>query len=90
MKSLTDLFAAMALAVGLSLSWGCAAMLMQHQGAKDLSPEQIDAYNKVGANVFACLTVGGPPPAGNTVWVILPKGVPINWTFGDNCHIISK
>lgn len=78
------------LAVMLSAS-SCTSMLIGNalnQG-KDLTPEQIKAYNEVGANVFSCLTVKGPPPAGATVIITTPKSSSFTPKFGDNCQVIQ-
>ncbi len=57
---------------------------------KDLTPEQIKALNEVGSAVYGCFQIGGPPPAGNTVWIVVPKGAAVPDTFGDNCHLLSR
>lgn len=76
----------------LPLLSGCTSMLIGNalnQG-KDLTPEQIEAYNKVGSRVFSCLTVKGPPPAGATVIITVPKeGATFAPKFGDNCQVIQ-
>jgi len=74
----------------LALS-GCTSMLIGNalnQG-KDLTPEQLDAYNKIGSKVFSCLSVKGPPPAGATVFIIVPKDSNAVVKFGDNCQVIQ-
>lgn len=58
--------------------------------ASQLSSDQIDAlkrYNDAG-DVYACFLVGGPPPAGNIVAVVVPKGAPINISFAQDCHAV--
>ena len=77
------------LALLLALN-GCAAQLIGNaigQG-QNLTPEQIKAYNEIGANVYGCFQIGGPPPAGNTQWVVVPKDGAAP-KFGDNCHIVQ-
>lgn len=78
--------------VATALLPGCTSMLIGNalnQG-KDLTPEQIEAYNKVGSRVFSCLTVKGPPPAGATVIITVPKdGTTFAPKFGDNCQVIQ-
>lgn len=81
---------AVLLAIPLSAT-GCTSMLIGNalnQG-KDLTPEQIEAYNKVGSKVFSCLTVKGPPPAGATVVITTPKDSVYAPKFGDNCQVIQ-
>ena len=79
------------LACVLSLT-GCTGMLIGNalQQGQNLTPEQIKAYNDVGANVYGCFQIGGPPPAGNTQWIVIPKGsnAPLP-RFGDMCHLIQ-
>lgn len=71
---------------------GCAAQLMGNaiDNGQKLSAEQIEAYNKVGAAVYGCIQVGGPPPTGNMHWLIVPKETKSVPRFTDNCHIISQ
>ncbi len=86
-----DIINAAMLAVLLSMTTGCAGILMSnaiHQG-QDLTPEQIKAYNESGSAVYGCFQIGGPPPAGNTVWIVIPKGQPVAFKFGDNCHVVQ-
>jgi hypothetical protein len=70
---------------------GCAAALIGKALDKDqtLTAEQIKAYNDVGSAVYGCFQIGGPPPAGNTVWIVAPKGVTMTFKFGDNCHVLQ-
>ena len=79
------------LSVLLSAS-GCTGMLIGNalQQGQQLTAEQIKAYNDVGSNVYGCFQIGGPPPAGNTVWLVVPKNstAPLP-KFGDNCHVIQ-
>ena len=81
-----------ALLLALFLSAGCSGILLHHAMDKGeaLSSEQIRAYNEVGASVYGCFSLAGPPPAGSTVWIIVPKGSPVNFTFVDNCHLLSR
>lgn len=70
---------------------GCTSMLIGNalnQG-KDLTPEQIEAYNKVGSRVFSCLSVKGPAPSGATVIITVPKDSQFSPKFGDNCQVIQ-
>ncbi len=81
-----------ALLLAMFLSAGCSGILLHHamdQG-QALSAEQVDAYNRVGAAVYGCFALAGPPPAGSTVWIIVPKGSPVNFAFTDNCHLLNR
>ena len=76
------------LSVLLSAS-GCTGMLIGNalnQG-QNLTPEQIKAYKDVGADVYGCFQIGGPAPAGNTQWIVMPIGKGTPPKFMDGCHI---
>jgi hypothetical protein len=75
------------LPLGLS---SCMTTLLTGQVAKEMTAEQIKAYKESGQDVYGCFQIGGPPPAGNTLWLVVPKGVVVNSQFGDNCHLISR
>jgi hypothetical protein len=80
---------ALFLALLLSAS-GCSGLLIhQAMNPKDaaLTPEQIEAYSKVGADVWSCLNVAGPPPAGSLVMITAPKTAKANIVFGDGCRV---
>ena len=87
---MTTIIHALLLALLLSAN-GCSGLLI-HQAldpkSAALSPEQIKAYGDVGADVWSCLTVAGPPPAGNLVLITTPKAAKVAIVFGDNCHVI--
>jgi hypothetical protein len=70
--------------------FGCSGILLHHAIDKgdNLSPAQIREYSESGAQVYGCFTIGGPPPIGNTVWIIIPKGASINANFVDGCHLL--
>jgi hypothetical protein len=71
---------------------GCSSILMGssiNHGA-NLTPEQIEAYGKVGSAVYTCFQIGGPPPAGNTMVILIPKDKTMAFIFGDNCHLINR
>lgn len=78
------------LAVLLFLLPGCALTLLKSAMDKNdnLSPEQIEAYNKVGLDVYACFEAGGPPPSGNLVFMLWPKTKDPKVSFGPNCQIV--
>lgn len=85
-----NLIVAAAIILITGLLPGCTSMLIGNalsQG-QNLTPEQIEQYQKTGSAVYGCFQVGGPPPVGNTQWVVLPHGSPAP-KFGDNCHIIQ-
>lgn len=54
-----------------------------------LSSDQIKALKENNQDVYGCFQIGGPPPSGNMVWIIVPKGSPVNFRFSDNCHIFQ-
>lgn len=69
---------------------GCAFTLLKNAMDKNenLSPEQIEAYSKIGLDVYACFEVGGPPPMGNVVFMLWPKTKELKASFGPNCQIV--
>lgn len=82
------LLEATAIALMLALT-GCTSVLMGNalQQGRDLTPEQVEAYNKVGSAVYGCVSFAGPPPAGGTTWIILPKGTNTPIKFLPNCMV---
>jgi len=81
---MNDWIAGLLLALLLSTS-GC---VLGPIAASQLSKDQMDAlkeYNDTG-DVYGCILVGGPPPAGNIVAIIVPKGAPVDVSFGPDCH----
>ena len=82
-----------ALVLFLSLTSGCSGFLIhQALNPKDaqLTPEQIDAYAKVGADVWSCTVIGGPPPLGSMIFITAPKTAKMSVQFGDGCHLIVR
>ncbi len=77
------------LAIGLVFTMMLASScILGPIGASQLNSDQMKAlhdYNDTG-DVYACLLAGGPPPAGTLVAVVVPKGAPIDVTFGPDCH----
>jgi len=69
------------------LASGCA--LLNPTQAAQMTPDQIKAYQSANMDVIVCLNVGGPPPAGNAVFMVLPKGAQLP-VFGDGCHIVPQ
>ena len=55
-------------ALFLSLSLSCSLIY------REMSPEQIKAIRETGGDVITCTILGGPPPAGQTVFIVIPKG----------------
>jgi len=49
----------------------------------------MQATKDIGADVYVCFTIAGPPPAGNAVFVVTPKNQTPT-AFGDNCHILPR
>lgn len=85
-----SLVAAVLLAVLLSVS-GCAANLISKalENGQALTPEQVEAYNKVGLDTYSCLKISGPPPSGVVVIITVPRTQPgrgIN--FSENCQVV--
>lgn len=68
---------------------GCMVAAMSGQVARghEFTPEQIEAYRKVGVRVYGCVTIGGPPPAGNAVFLLVPDGAIYNPIWEDGCRI---
>jgi hypothetical protein len=82
---LTALF----LALLLSAS-GCSGLLIhQAMNPRDsaLTPEQIKAYADVGADVWSCAQIVGPPPSGSLVMITTPKTSKTVIVFGDGCRV---
>lgn len=77
--------------ISLLLFVGCSGFALLHgiDSTQGLSAEQIKALRDTGHSVYGCFQIGGPPPAGNMVWIIVPQGTPVNFKFGDNCHVIQ-
>lgn len=68
---------------------GCMIAALSNQVAMghEFTPEQIDAYRKVGLSVYGCVKVGGPPPSGNAIFILVPEGETYSPVWGDDCHI---
>lgn len=70
---------------------GCSGFYLINSAlgkGENLTPDQIKAYQATGSDVYGCFQIGGPPPAGNTNWIIIPKNAPKKPAFGDNCHVL--
>ena len=81
---------AFVLALLLSITGCTLAMLNQLDKGQAFTPEQIKAYKEQNMDVYGCFTIGGPPPAGMTTWIIVPKDSRIAVKFGDGCHLLSQ
>ena len=75
------------LALLLSLALGCAMMLTP-QLAQHMTAEQIKAYKEQNADVYSCLSLGGPPPIGATTFIVVPHGSKMDLSFAPNCGIL--
>ena len=82
-----DWLVGIALVVALSMTMGCAGMLGNVSRPDNLTPEQIRAYNEAGMDLYGCFQVGGPPPAGSTTWITMPKGKDVSIKFLPNCMV---
>lgn len=70
---------------------GCAFNLLRRVTApEDLTPAQIEAYNKVGLDVYACFQLSGPPPVGATTLILWPKDRAMSERFGASCQILQR
>ena len=70
---------------------GCTSMLIGNslgQG-QSLSPEQVAEYRKQNSKVFICVQVAGPPPAGATMWIVVPAESQYSPRFGDGCRLVQ-
>lgn len=68
---------------------GCSGILIHQALDKDatLTPEQIEAYAKVGSKAFSCFQLSGPPPIGSTVLITIPNDAPGSVKFGPGCAV---
>lgn len=71
---------------GLALP-GC---MLSTLGDRDLSPAKIRALREADMNVYGCFQLGGPPPSGNTTWIVYPKDQPAPVLFLPNCVVQMK
>ncbi len=70
---------------------GCLLAAFQNPDiSKQLTPEQIAAYRDLNMDVAFCFSIGGPPPVGNSMIILLPKGTKPTPMFGDGCHIVNQ
>lgn len=72
----------------LAFAQGCVlGSFSQMSKSETLSPEQIKAYRDANIDVYGCFTLMGPPPAGGTTWILVPKGSNNVVTFLPTCMI---
>jgi hypothetical protein len=71
--------------------YGCIGGLMGNMLGQDqnLTADQIKAYSDAGSKVYGCFVIAGPPPAGATTFIIVPKDAVVTFKFGDNCHLVQ-
>lgn len=80
-----NLFNGFALACLLSLDTGCIGLI----GGQQLTTEQLAAMRDYNGDVYACISVNGPPPGGGGIFLIVPKGIIPNIQFSPSCQILS-
>lgn len=70
---------------------GCMIAAMSNQIAMghQFTPEQVEAYRKVGMKIYGCVKIGGPPPAGNAIFILVPEDGSYNPVWGDDCHVVK-
>lgn len=64
---------------------GCVGLI----GAQHLTAEQITAMKEYNGDIYACLSITGPPPLGGGIFLLVPKGVRPDIQFSPSCQIIS-
>src|SRR5690349_21550051 len=85
---MSRLAAAMLIALMLSVN-GC---ILGPIAASQLSKEQMDTlkeYNDTG-DLYACGIIGGPPPLGSVIFIVVPKGTPIDLVFPPSCPVTVR
>jgi hypothetical protein len=65
---------------------GCMGAIMGSQ----LTTDQLQALRDYNGDVYACGVLGGPPPIGNVIFIVVPKGSVMDLTFPPSCPIIVK
>ena len=81
------IFSALALACLLSLN-GCIGLI----GAQQLTTDQVAAmkdYNQFG-DLYVCGLIEAGTRNGNLTFVLLPKDMPAEVSFSQDCHSIVK
>jgi hypothetical protein len=75
------------LLLGYLLLSGCVLSgfgLTPEQAVK-LTPEQIQAFKDQDMKVWNCFRLGGPPPVGNSMFILVPKDSTIQYKFNSDC-----
>lgn len=65
---------------------GCGG-LIAGAAYKDLDVNQLKAVNESGAALTSCLSIGGPPIGGRTVFFVVPKGSRAVMNFLPDCQV---
>ena len=83
-------FCLIAAAMGL---FGCVLSSLTSTVTADniqqLSPEQIKALQAAGQDVYACIFVAGPPPAGRIQYIVIPHGAAFTARFANQCEVVQ-
>lgn len=88
MRSKLNIIGSSLLGLMLGLNGCTLATLHNAQELRDLSPEQINAIREANMDIYACFQIGGPPPVGNTTFIIMPKDTMFTrLAFLPNCQI---
>lgn len=55
---------------------GCGIIPIQtaFDRGQTLTPDQITALRANDLDVYSCIFIAGPPPAGRAIWIIVPRG----------------
>lgn len=87
--AVSDIITALAIALIVMFLAGC---VLGPIGASQLNSSQMRAlkeYNDTG-DVYACGMIGGPPPIGSVIFIVVPKGTPVDLAFPPSCPITVK
>ena len=86
LKFLTPVLWALMLAVILSLS-SCAltGFGLTPSQVLSMTPEQIQALKDQNFKIWTCSRLGGPPPVGNSILIIVPKDSSVQYRFTADC-----
>lgn len=88
MNQVKLLFEAALLAFFLSIG-GCILGPIAAQQLSSDQMQQLKDYNQTG-DVYACGVIGGPPPLGSIIFIVVPKGAPVDLAFPPSCPITVK
>lgn len=69
----------------------CSGILLLHQmdQGQPMTAEQLKTYKDMQMDVYSCVEIAGPPPAGHVVNIIMPNNSKPAPRFGDGCRIIQ-